>query len=155
MKIGLINGDCNLKFNLKDKNIHIKLITKDTDEKFDILIFNKPINFLAKKLFDTKNQKIFVLVNSDEYESFDAFKNIFLITYGINNKSCVTVSSIAQNRIQLCIQRNLFTLNNKIVEEQEFSINVKNGEKFLDELMFLATVNVLIFGDTNNLSKWF
>lgn len=153
MKIGLIND--NRKLNLKIKDIHIVLIDKDISDKFDILIFNKPMNFIAKNLLAIQNKKTFVLVNSDEYKSFGAFKNIFLITYGINNKSCITVSSIQQNKIQLCIQRNLTALNGKVIEEQEFSIEIENADKFIDEAMFLVTANILVFGNTNNLYKWF
>lgn len=155
MKIGIVNGNRKLNLNIKDETLHIKLIETDTDEIFDILILNKRVDFDAKKLLDLGSKKTLVLINCDEYESFGAFKNILLITYGMNNKSCVTLSSISHNKIQLCIQRNLLALNNKIVEEQEICIDIPNGEKFLDEVIFFAAANILIYGDANNLSRWF
>lgn len=155
MKIGIINGDDGLKLKIKAENVHIKLIHEDTPEKFDIIIFNKRMNFIPEKLLALEDKKKYVLVNMDEYKSFCAFANTFLITYGMNNKSCVTLSSIQQNKIQIYIQRNLAALNGKIIEEQEFGIEIKNGEKILDELMFFAAANVLFYADINNLSKWF
>ena len=157
MTIGLISDKLNLfrEPNNEINNINIKLIDHDISQKFDILVFNKPSKFIPKNLLISQNNKTFVLINSDEYKSFYAFKNIFLITYGLNNKSSVTISSIGQNKIQLCIQRSFITINKKIIEEQEFSIKIKNGEKYLDEILFLAISNILIFGDTKNLSNWF
>lgn len=151
MKIGIINGDESLKIKIKDKNVHIKLVQNDTDENFDILIFNKQINFIPHKLLNHK----YVLINIDEYKSFNTFSNIFLITYGMNNKASITASSIERDKLQICVQRNLAALNGKIIEEQEFGLQLKNIDKILYQAMSLAATNILFYGDTNNLLKWF
>ena len=52
-----------------------------------------------------------------------------VITYGMNPRASVTVSSIDQDikditSIQCCIQRKLMTIEGKVIEPQEFSIKI-------------------------------
>ncbi|MDR1643597.1 MAG: hypothetical protein LBT59_28200 [Clostridiales bacterium] len=59
-----------------------------------------------------------------------------VITYGFNSKACVTASSVMDNEMQICIQRDLPTLNGSHLEQQEFSVAVDTLEK--DPLHLLA-----------------
>ncbi|MDR2649111.1 MAG: hypothetical protein LBB94_05265, partial [Clostridiales bacterium] len=47
-----------------------------------------------------------------------------LITYGFNSKVCVTASSVTENEIQICVQRDLPTLRGGRVDQQEFGVIV-------------------------------
>ena len=49
-----------------------------------------------------------------------------IITYGLNQKATVTVSSITEDRVMACLQRNIEDINNNIIEVQEFIIEDHN-----------------------------
>ena len=74
-----------------------------------------------------------ILINSDNKSPFKVSKseNSYIITFGYNPKSSVTISSITAgnyNTIQIYIQRNLPTISGSLIEEQEFSINIHSND---------------------------
>lgn len=156
MRLGIVNGDDHSLISIKDKNVHTFFINNDLNHPFDFLVFNKKIVFHTNNLLACHSlNNNYVLINTDVYDSFAQFANSFLITYGMNNKACITASSVNDNNIQICIQRNLLALNHNIIEEQEFSIALPNADSFLYQIMYLSAANVLYYGDTNHLNLWF
>ena len=69
-------------------------------------------------------------------------KGAELITCGFNGKDCVTASSVTENEMQICIQRNIPTLGGRVLEPQEFSVGLDTG-KISPELA-LAVVTALL-----------
>ena len=88
---------------------------------------------LYKKVFENieylrkvvSNSKKFI-VNTDVESNYDILNslNVDAITYGFNAKATVTASSIEEDVI-LCIQRNIISLNNSIIEPQDIKIKEK------------------------------
>jgi hypothetical protein len=70
-----------------------------------------------------------------------------VITYGFNNKVCVTASSVMDNEMQICIQRDLPTLNGAHLEQQEFSVAVDTLER--DPLNLLAALAALMVSNAD------
>ncbi|MDR1539610.1 MAG: hypothetical protein LBU32_16745 [Clostridiales bacterium] len=71
-----------------------------------------------------------------------------VITYGFNSKVCVTASSVMDNEMQICIQRDLPTLSGKQLEQQEFAVFVNTEDRSPEHL--LAAVTALLACDGAN-----
>lgn len=90
-----------------------------------------------------------ILLNSDDKNNLKLPRGsrARVITYGLNNKACVTASSILDEEllsVQFCIQRSLPTLSGKVIEEQEFPL--KLFEKS-DVGSVLAATTLLLMND--------
>ncbi|MCL2351795.1 MAG: hypothetical protein FWC55_04595 [Firmicutes bacterium] len=74
-------------------------------------------------------------------------KGAELITCGFNGKDCVTASSVTENDLQICVQRNIPTLDGRILEPQEFCVALgpDAGEK-RPELALLVVTALLAAG---------
>jgi 3-dehydroquinate synthase class II len=94
-----------------------------------IVICKKISNFKEKQ--ESLNQIIknakYLIINTDVEIDKDILKNIKIniITYGLNGKATITVSSIKEEEIILCLQRSIEDSNNSIVEPYEISIKIK------------------------------
>lgn len=97
--------------------------------KFNSIIINKENNIvenrknLVKQIL--KNTK-YLIINSDIYTKMEIIQNINItvITYGYNLKATVTASSVNEERILLCIQRNIQVDNRNNVESKEIYVDI-------------------------------
>lgn len=85
--------------------------------------YNRDI-VLEKFLKDAK----YLLINTDINLSLYNENNseLQIITYGMNQKATVTASSIKDDEVLICVQRNMLNLENKIIEMQEFKVKREN-----------------------------
>lgn len=88
-----------------------------------------------------------LIVNADEEINLNLLQetNIKVITYGFNTKSTVTASSVKEDSILLCVQRNIQNLEGDNIELQEFNINKANAKTPTNILMGMATI-LLLYG---------
>lgn len=110
-------------------NINNKNIDNIKNVKFDIIILD--VNILGQNANVEKliiNAKV-VMVNTDLEENLNCVKNLKLrlISYGLNPKSTITVSSIDECKIMVTLQRSIKTLSGNIVEPQEIEISLKGS----------------------------
>ncbi|MCL2198110.1 MAG: hypothetical protein FWB80_04225 [Defluviitaleaceae bacterium] len=67
----------------------------------------------------------FLIVNADDKTIFSMLEKIparsRLITYGFNNRACITASSVTRDGVQVCIQRGFYGLDGLEREPREFS----------------------------------
>lgn len=116
---------------------------------FDTIVINSKFNKmdeLTNLLSNSKN----IIINMDEEINFenDNISNLNLITYGFNSKSSVTISSITEDEVLICVQRNI--CNNKgLVEVQEIKIDNSDNYNIYDLLVVL----ILFFMNANNLDE--
>ncbi len=91
--------------------------------------------------------KNFYLYNSDRnsLSDFSPEKPCTIITFGLNPKACVTLSSVNENTLVCCIQRPLPTLEGSIVIQQEFSVSVNKAYSPCDVLGAVTTALVCNF----------
>ncbi len=113
------------------------------DLTLDILITEEKTKNRQKYANMLRDGGIFLL-NADEKNNFSGLKlkNIALITYGFNNKSCVTASSVTDGviqTVQCCIQRELPTLSGKKIFPQEFSVSIKSADAQSQNILAAAT----------------
>ncbi len=100
--------------------------------KFETIIIDTKINnkLELRKIIANAN---YILLNADIDVNLETMHNLNLtvITYGFNNKSTFTVSSIEENNIIICLQRIIFGKNEKKYEPQEYEVKLqKNVDKY-------------------------
>lgn len=129
--IGVISKDIELINELiKDNKVIIitkNNVSKYVDNKLDILIIeekmlnNKEIELLC-------NNSKYILIQDNVNINIKLQNKVNVITFGFNHKSTVTISSIDDEKVIICIQRNIKTLKNKLIEPQE--IIIKNSREY-------------------------
>ena len=92
----------------------------------NVLIINSSHKGAAATLALKIPPEGFVLVNSDRKSNYLRLPkfNGNLVTYGLNQKACLTTSSITSERLQVCIQRAFPNMAKGVVSVQEFAIHM-------------------------------
>ena len=91
--------------------------------KPDVLVASEASPVLAE-LVPRMTQKDYLVVNADDRAIFPylSARKAKLITYGFNNKACITASSVTDEGLQVCIQRTFTALDGKQHDPQEFAV---------------------------------
>ena len=136
-----------IKKEIKEKNIEIIEITKESIKnlkniKFEEKIFLQNIN-LKEEEYKYMNEIIsktkYLIINGDI--EIDILKNIQiekpikLITFGFNSKSTITISSVKDDKIIVCLQRDIEKSNGEILESQEKETMSKENKKIYNNLV--------------------
>lgn len=103
---------------------NVKFTTIVIDENLDK--FKNKAEYLQKICINSK----YVLLNADIELKTDILKNekVSLITYGLNQKATVTVSSMADSAISIYIQRNMNDIKKRLIGVEEKHIKLKTDE---------------------------
>ena len=114
--------------------------------KFDFLIIDKNTfnnNDDLIKIILNSNR---IIVNADYDENLEPIKNLKLnvITYGMNSKATLTISSVSDSEVLLSLQRAIKSHKKELIEPQEIKISGKNLSKNLYMEMILA-IFLIIF----------
>lgn len=128
----------------KENIENLKNITFET-----ILILSNNEEVLCKREI-VKNfikKASYLVINSDEEINLDLLENIDLsiITVGFNSKSSITVSSVRDEGILLCVQRNMKLITGNKIEPQEISIRKVEQKLPTNIMMGIATI-LLLYG---------
>lgn len=130
---------------IKEKSIeNIKNI------KFQTIIINR--EFGAE---DSLNKLIakaeYLIINEDINASISLLNDVNsnIITYGYNSKSTITMSSVTEDSIQICVQRNILSKQNEI-EQQEISL-AKEAESEIYDIMLL--ISMLLIYNKNDIKQ--
>ncbi|NLB81346.1 MAG: hypothetical protein GX800_07025 [Clostridiaceae bacterium] len=102
----------------------------------------------------TENDKVYV-INANDTDTIKHlnFKEAYVITYGLCNKATITLSSITEEHIVLCLQRAIITLDGQTIEPQEISFSL--SKEYDPETIMLITAICLISGiSANKLSNF-
>lgn len=130
--------DENLIILIKEKNIeNIKNI------KFDTIILDRKFNNEKNLKMVLENVK-YLIINCDVVKNFNVLNDIEInvITYGFNSKATITASSVGEEEILVCLQRNIINAKKQKVEPQEVKIEIQN-----DVMSTMAiTAILLIYG---------
>lgn len=140
---------------LKENNIIV--FTKENIEnlknvKFEtILILSNNEQILCKKEI-VKNiikKAKYLVINFDEEINLDLLENMDLnvITFGFNSKSTITASSVRDEGILLCVQRNILLTNGNKIEPQE--IGIRKVEQKLPTNIMMGIATLLLLYGTN------
>lgn len=130
--IGIVSEEKNekhikdiLKQKIENENvvfINEKNIENIKNIKFKIIVLNKGID--NKNIKNILLNAEYLILNSDINVKIDLIENLDLkvITYGFNSKSTVTASSITEEEMLICVQRNIINIKGKKIEAQEINI---------------------------------
>jgi len=132
---------------IRDNNIDIIEITKESIKyirniKFEEIIFLENIN-LTEEEYKYMNEIIsnsqYLIVNGDTdieiLKEINVQKPIKLITFGFNSKSTITISSVNDDKIIACVQRDIEKINGEVLETQEKKIVAQNPKKIYNNLV--------------------
>lgn len=130
---------------IKEKSIdNIKNI------KFETIIINREFNdedSLNKLIAKSK----YIIVNEDIDIAISLLNDVSsnIITYGFNSKSTITMSSLTEDSILICVQRNILSKQNEI-EQQEISLS-KEAETEVYDVMLL--ISMLLIYNKNDIKQ--
>lgn len=132
--IGLISKNRNSEFikSLNRKNVEAVNIKKEEElfkKNIDILVLEDLI-FLPEYIKNMVNNNVKYLIIQDNINNIqlNLDKEINLITFGFNHKSTVTISSVTNEHIVICIQRTIKCISGKLIYPEEQII--KNTNKY-------------------------
>ena len=68
----------------------------------------------------------YLVINSDVVKDLEVLvnSNINVITYGLNQKATITMSSIMTENILICVQNKFKNISGEFVEEQEVNVKI-------------------------------
>ena len=90
----------------------------------DINLMPSEYKFMNEVVLKTK----YLIINADieinilKYITIE--KPVKVITFGFNSKATISISSVNDEKIIVCLQRNLERVDNKIIEAQEKEIKI-------------------------------
>ena len=93
-------------------NINVKSVQNVKNIRFEVIVINDDISDflnLSKYLEEIIQNAKYVIINTDIIKSVDVIHeyNQNIITYGLNQQAIVTISSIKNEDILLCIQNQI------------------------------------------------
>lgn len=123
-------NNCELLY-IKEKNIeNIKNI------KLETLVLNRKIENieLINKIAENTKNIIFNLDLNKEITNTESKK----ITFGYNSKSDITISSVKDDEIMICIQNTIESIYGKKIEPQEVKVDIKNDVNVYNIMIIIA-----------------
>ena len=123
-------NNCELLY-IKEKNIeNIKNI------KLETLVLNRKIENieLINKIAGNAKNIIFNLDLNKEITNAESKK----ISFGYNSKSDITISSVKDDEIMICIQNTIESIYGKKVEPQEVKVDIKNDVNVYNIMIIIA-----------------
>lgn len=127
-----------IKNEIEDCNIRLISITEESIEnlkniKFNEIIFLTDIKLKKdsyKFMSEILSKVKYLIINDDiqitALKEINIENPIKLITFGFNQKATITISSIKEDKIIVCLQRNIKKSNKEIIETQEKEIKISN-----------------------------
>lgn len=128
------DGSSILLIDIKSKTLNPIL---DLGFEFDIIIHTSlnDAGYENKKLRELVARSKYLIINSDEEKWTDLLNDnitTIVITYGFNNKATINLSSFNKQDIveaNICVQREIETIDKVIVEPFELPIKIDTKEK--------------------------
>lgn len=124
-------NNCDVLY-IKEKNIEN---TKNI--KLETLILNRNIDnneIMNKILGNSKN----VILNLDLNTNIKQNMENNIISFGYNSQSDITVSSVEEDQVLICIQRTITSIYNRKIEPQEIKVNVKSDISVYNIMIIIA-----------------
>ena len=141
-----LKNQCDLDLNLihinknsieNIKNIPFEVIIIDSN----LIEFSNTIEIVQELCSYAK----YLVINTDINLKFDLANKINVITYGLNQKSTITVSSITETDILIYLQRDIKNINNKIIEIGEKRIKLQEKSKLKTYEILIIYIILLIY----------
>lgn len=115
-------------------NINKKSIKNIKNVKFETIIICESLEKLEDEIdyieSFCENSK-FLIINSDIELKVDILKNskLNIISYGLNHKSTVTLSSITDEMMLISVQRSFENLAGKLIDVGEYNVKISKENR--------------------------
>ena len=118
---------------IKEKNIdNIKNV------HFDTIVINRNFEKIDKLNNILENAKNVIINMDSKIEDDDiSIVDSNIITYGFNSKSSITISSVTDDDVLICVQRNIYNSYGEI-EPQEVKLENNDNYSIYDLIIVLA-----------------
>lgn len=137
------------KTNFELININKKSIENIKNIRFDIIVINEELKEILKNskyLEEIIKKSKYLVINSDVVKGIEFLVNneTDVITYGLNKRAMVTISSVKSENILICIQNSFKNSKNKLIEEQEIKIEMckNNLKKICNSLAIFSILTI-------------
>ena len=145
----------NIKEKLKNEDINLIHINKKSIENIKNVKFETIIIDVNLKKFEQEKEVIEQICNNSKYVFINTDINIEnnpkikpqkeIITYGLNQKATVTISSIKDRDILIYVQRNIKNNKEKIIEVGEKLVKVREETKLKNYEILILYITFLIY----------
>lgn len=108
--------------------------------KFETIIINNELksNIQKEKIKKLFTNAKYLVINSDKVDlSILQNMNVMPITYGYNSKATLTMSSVENDMLIMCLQRSITNVLNKTIEPQEISVAIEDND--IDKYLIMCT----------------
>ena len=128
-------NNCDILY-IKDKNIEN---TKNI--KLETLILNRSIENvdIRKKILENSKN---IILNLDLNTGIEQNLKTNIISYGYNSKSDITVSSVEDDQILICIQHTITSIYNRKIEPQEIKVHIKSDINVYNIMIIIALTSL-------------
>lgn len=141
-------------------NINKRSVSNIKNVKFEIIIICDDLEIIKENIGNInkicKDVK-YIISNSDVLDNLNEIicNNSKIITYGLNRKAMITVSSIKEDSVLVALQSNLKNLEGNIIEVGESSVNLGENNKIkIYHILILYAIFLLYSGEkTSNTGK--
>ena len=137
-----------IRKSLQETNVEIIQITKDSisnvkNIKFQQILFLEDLKISVeahKYIREIISAAKYIILNGDIeisiLKEIEIDKPIKLITFGFNSKATITISSVKEERIIVCLQREIESINGEKIEiqEKEIIVGEENNTKIYNKL---------------------
>lgn len=129
--------------------INNKSIDNIKNIKFEIIIINKELKSFEEKKYIIENlctNSKYIIINTDLNKDFSLGQKCKdkIITYGLNHKATVTISSITESSILVYLQRNIKNKEDKVIEVGEKQIVVDKENKIkIYEILIIYIISLI------------
>ena len=136
------------KLNVDFIDLDLNVIENFKNIKFDIILISNIKKYKKNEIFNKiLSNSLISVVNTDvkdNLQSLESLKGI-VITYGFNSKATITVSSVNDSKISVCIQRTIENINKKRIEPIEYVENYENIENIeISDVLGIKTIEKLL-----------
>lgn len=136
-------------YNIEIININNNSIENIKNVRFETIVICCTLDKFKERQENIKNilsNAKYLIINSDIEIDRGLLENLRfdIITYGLNQKSTITASSISEDNVIICLQRNIKNINSKIIEANEFNIKLnKNNNETIYNILACFTILLL------------
>ena len=118
---------------------NIKIININEESIKNIKLKKEEYKYMNDIIVNTKYMIVNADMEIDFLKELKIQKPIKLITYGFNSKATITISSIKEEKMMICVQRNIKKENDEIIEAKEVEINDPKSKKTYTNLIIFIT----------------
>lgn len=131
-------------------HINAKSIENIKNVKFDIVVITCPLenkleqkNIIEKWCLEAK----YIILNADIEIPLEFLEKekITVITYGLNQKSTLTISSIQEDKVLIALQRNFKNLEGEEIEMGERDVLIDENTKLSPHDILVKSIISLIY----------